>query len=84
MSDPSPVELLDARGKKCPMPVIELARAVARSDAALTTLRVLADDPAARADIPAWCRLKGHSVQVQDRGDHTAYDVVVQRRSTAS
>jgi len=36
--------------KRCPLPVIELARSIGW---------VLADDPAAAVDIPAWCRMRG-------------------------
>lgn len=67
---------LDARGLKCPLPVIRLAR-LARELPPGTTLVALADDPAALADIPAWARMRGHSVSVEDRGDHTAYRVVL-------
>ncbi len=49
---------LDCRGRRCPLPVIELARRI--GDAAVgELLAVAADDPAARLDIPAWCRMRG-------------------------
>jgi TusA-related sulfurtransferase len=52
--------VVDARGRRCPIPVIELAKAV--PDAPLgAILAVLADDPAAASDIPAWCRLRDQS-----------------------
>jgi tRNA 2-thiouridine synthesizing protein A len=50
-------ELLDCRGQRCPLPVIELARRLPQLPVG-TVLRVLADDPAAANDIPAWCRLR--------------------------
>jgi tRNA 2-thiouridine synthesizing protein A len=52
------VELLDCRGQRCPLPVIALARRLPELPVG-TVLRVLADDPAAATDIPAWCRLRG-------------------------
>ena len=67
---------LDARGLRCPLPVIRLAR-LAQRHAAGVTLVVLADDPAAEADIPAWARMRGHSVTLERRGAHTAYTVVL-------
>jgi len=67
---------LDARGLKCPLPVIRLAR-LARDLPAGTTLHVLADDPAAESDIPAWTRMRGHTVTLERRGGHTAYAVVL-------
>lgn len=49
---------LDCRGMKCPLPVIRLANAI--GDVAVGgTLAVVADDPAARPDVPAWCRMRG-------------------------
>ena len=54
---------LDERGRRCPLPVIALARAQTQwaNDGAehSRVVGVLADDPAAQYDIPAWCRLKG-------------------------
>ena len=50
---------LDCRGMLCPLPVIKLAQAF--PDLAIgDTITVLADDPAAATDIPAWCRMRGH------------------------
>lgn len=53
--------IVDARGLRCPLPVIELARA-ARAAAPGAVLKVLATDPAARFDVPAWARLRGHEL----------------------
>lgn len=54
---------LDERGRRCPIPVIALARAQNQwnkdNSAVTQVVGVLADDPAAQYDIPAWCRLKG-------------------------
>ena len=51
--------LVDARGLRCPLPVIRLA-AAARDLPAGTELTVLSTDPATRLDVPAWCRMRGH------------------------
>ena len=48
---------LDCRGLKCPLPVIRLAQRI-RDVEVGDVVRVLADDPAAANDIPAWCRMK--------------------------
>lgn len=53
-----PVEVLDCRGQRCPLPVIKLAGRLPRLPVG-ALLRILADDPAAANDIPAWCRLRG-------------------------
>lgn len=52
---------VDARGLRCPLPVIRLA-AAARELPAGTVVEVLWTDPAARHDIPAWARMRGHAV----------------------
>ena len=52
---------VDARGLRCPLPVIHLA-AAARDAPAGTRIVVLANDPAARYDIPAWCRMRDHEM----------------------
>jgi len=50
--------VLDCRGQLCPLPVVALARRLAEVEVG-GVLTVLADDPAAAGDIPAWCRLRG-------------------------
>jgi TusA-related sulfurtransferase len=50
--------VLDCLGRPCPVPVIELARALPSVEVG-EVLEVLSDDPAARHDLPAWCRMRG-------------------------
>jgi tRNA 2-thiouridine synthesizing protein A len=49
---------LDCRGMRCPRPVIELARRIGEVPVG-GVVGVTADDPAARPDIAAWCRMRG-------------------------
>lgn len=51
---------VDCLGRPCPVPVIELARALP-GVAVGEVLEILSDDPAAVHDIAAWCRLRGQS-----------------------
>jgi cysteine desulfurase len=51
--------VLDTLGRRCPIPVIELAKAIG-GVAPGGTITVLSDDAAARLDIPAWCAMRGH------------------------
>jgi tRNA 2-thiouridine synthesizing protein A len=53
----APALTLDALGKKCPVPIIMLADRI-REVQIGQTIGVLADDPAAKTDLPAWCALK--------------------------
>ncbi|MFD9428958.1 MULTISPECIES: cysteine desulfurase/sulfurtransferase TusA family protein [unclassified Streptomyces] len=57
---PSPAASLvvDALGRRCPIPVIELAKVIEEVPVG-GTVRVLSDDEAARLDIPAWCEMRG-------------------------
>ena len=74
--------VVDARGERCPLPVIRLARAVSEGPG-LRVVTVLATDPAAAHDVPAWCRMRGHRfVEARAEVDHTAYVVEVVRPST--
>jgi TusA-related sulfurtransferase len=68
--------LVDARGLRCPLPVIRLAQA-ARDGAPGDVIEVWATDPAARADIPAWCRMRGQEFlgEVPTDGAYAAYRV---------
>lgn len=48
---------LDLRGQRCPAPIIALGRAVRAGRTGIVEL--LADDPAAAHDVPAWCTMTG-------------------------
>ncbi|MFB6532074.1 MULTISPECIES: cysteine desulfurase/sulfurtransferase TusA family protein [unclassified Streptomyces] len=50
--------VVDALGRRCPIPVIELAKVIGDVPVG-GTVTVLADDAAARLDIPAWCEMRG-------------------------
>lgn len=49
---------VDALGSLCPLPVIELAKVIGEVPVG-AVITVLADDEAARVDIPAWCEMRG-------------------------
>lgn len=68
----TPDEMLDCLGQRCPLPVIALARRLGELPVG-TVLRVLADDPAAAVDIPAWCRMRGQ--EFLGTADGPGYDV---------
>lgn len=60
--------ILDARNLLCPMPVIRTQNKI-RTLADGDTLKVICTDPGALSDIPAWCRINGHSVLDTQKGD---------------
>jgi tRNA 2-thiouridine synthesizing protein A len=51
--------ILDCRGRRCPLPILDLARHIGEI-AIGETITVEADDPAAHPDIQAWCRMRDH------------------------
>jgi tRNA 2-thiouridine synthesizing protein A len=53
----APALTIDALGRKCPIPIIMLAERI-REVPVGQIVAVLADDPAAQTDVPAWCMLK--------------------------
>jgi tRNA 2-thiouridine synthesizing protein A len=66
-----PALSINALGKKCPLPIIMLAERIGEVGVG-EVVQVLADDPAARTDVPAWCGLKSHdyigSTELPDEG----------------
>lgn len=51
--------VVDSRGRRCPLPVIDLARKITEIPIG-AVIAVIADDPAARYDVAAWCQMRGH------------------------
>jgi tRNA 2-thiouridine synthesizing protein A len=50
--------LADSRGRACPQPIIDLALALKRHP----LVELWADDPAASADVTAFCEATGHTL----------------------
>ena len=75
--------ILDARNLLCPMPVIRTQDRVK----ALNTgdiLEVRCTDPGALNDIPAWCRIHGHTVvETKENADEVVIILSVQTTSPA-
>lgn len=68
---------LDARRLLCPMPVIRAQNRVAEL-APGDVLEVTCTDPGALNDIPAWCRINGHTVLATRRdGNEVIIDIEV-------
>ena len=70
---------IDATGMACPMPVIELARAI--DEVALGALvTLIATDPAAGVDVPVWCRMRRQKLLRREQLDGI-WHFTVERRS---
>ena len=53
--------ILDATRLMCPMPVIKLSQKIGDLSVG-DKIEIFATDPGVKHDIPAWCRVHGHSV----------------------
>ncbi|MDB5531513.1 MAG: sulfurtransferase TusA family protein [Devosia sp.] len=67
--------LVDARGLKCPLPVLKMEKRLEALEAG-TTLVVLATDPIARIDIPLYCRQNGHACAMTQDGETMRFTIV--------
>lgn len=69
-----PLPVIDARGMKCPWPVLRAARSM-RDHAAF---RLLADDPVALRDVPELAAQRGWSCVVEGDGPVHGFRLVSQ------
>jgi tRNA 2-thiouridine synthesizing protein A len=71
---------VDARGHRCPVPTLRLRRAI-EAAAAGAQVRLLADDPLARIDVPHFVREAGHSlVEASESG--AVFSFLVRKRDS--
>ena len=63
------VQVLDCKGLRCPLPMVELKKAIKK----LTTgdvLQVEATDPGSRRDFESWSRKTGHTLLSAEEKDN--------------
>jgi len=74
-----PKILVDARGHRCPVPTLRLRRALERVGPG-ERVRLLADDPMAKVDVPHFAGETGHTVvAASEQGG--VFDFTVERRA---
>jgi tRNA 2-thiouridine synthesizing protein A len=82
LTDPNPgtvkATTLDARGLKCPMPIVKTAQAI-KNVGSGELLEVLTTDPGAVADFGAWSRSTGNELVEQTIADGV-YRFVLRRK----
>ncbi len=66
--------LVDVRGLRCPLPALKLGKAV-RENTAQRMFLVLATDPVAAIDIPAFCREKAWACTRHGEGALIVFEV---------
>ncbi len=74
------MRILDCRGLLCPAPIIELGRALPGL-AVGEPLGVAATDPAARHDVPAWCRMRAQEYVGEEIAEDGVPVYVIRRLS---
>ena len=57
--------ILDCLGKRCPLPIIQLAKALSDKPVGFE-VTLLSDDPASAPDLIAWARMTTNSVEAID------------------
>lgn len=60
--------LLDCQGLNCPMPIVEMTKAVKGMESG-DLLEVLATDLAFKLDVEAWSRRTGHPIESFEEGE---------------
>lgn len=73
--DASSKAILDARGLRCPLPVLKTEKWLERATPG-SRLTVLATDPMARIDIPLYCRQRGHGCALVEEGGVLSFTIV--------
>jgi len=69
--------IIDAKGMKCPRPIVELAKAK-RQHPSGTLLHIVADDLAFESDVKAWCETTGNQLDsLQRDGDVVSVDITL-------
>ena len=68
-------EPIDARGLKCPLPVLKMEKRLAGLPPGARLL-ILATDPMAKVDIPLFCKQNGHDCAVTAEGDAMRFAIV--------
>jgi tRNA 2-thiouridine synthesizing protein A len=67
------MKIIDARGKLCPQPIIDIALAL-RDSSPGEIIQLLSDDPATWPDLQAWARMTQHLVK---QCDYETFEITV-------
>jgi tRNA 2-thiouridine synthesizing protein A len=69
------VEIMDAKGLMCPMPIVQLAKKIKTMKVG-DELELIADDVGSKEDVPAWCERTGNQlVEAKESGGVYTYRI---------
>jgi len=71
---------IDAKGLKCPMPVIKLQQQVRKSSPG-STITIACTDSGAETDISSWCRVNKHEMLSATQTDYGC-DITIKTKHT--
>lgn len=74
------MQIIDARGHRCPVPTLKLQKMLAGMTAG-ETVRLIADDPMARIDVPHFAAGAGHEVVSTEDQEAGAVAFTVRKRA---
>ena len=74
------MQTIDARGHRCPVPTLKLQKALGGL-APGESVRLIADDPMARIDVPHFAQGAGHEVISTEDQDSGAVAFTVRKRA---
>lgn len=64
-----PAQTFDARGLRCPMPILKIAKII-KDISSGEILEVIADDPGFKPDVTAWCsQSKNELTELKEEGN---------------
>ena len=66
--------LVDARGLKCPLPVLKVEKLLERLPAGAEVV-ALATAPMAKIDIPLFCQRRGYTCTIASEGDVLRFSI---------
>lgn len=81
MDSQPPALTVDARGHRCPVPTLRLRKALESLEPG-ARVRLLADDPMARVDVPHFAGETGHRV-IEMAEEGGAFNFLVEKRGAA-
>ena len=73
--------MLDARGLRCPLPVLKTEKQLSEMPAG-ATLMVLTTDPIAKIDIPLYCTQNGHACEAASADTGMSFTIVKSRAAS--
>jgi tRNA 2-thiouridine synthesizing protein A len=69
------VEILDAKGMMCPMPIVQLAKKIKTMKVG-DEVELISDDVGSKEDVPAWCQRTGNQlVEKKEAGGVFTYRI---------